>query len=269
MKILISICLLISAGLTSYAQEVLKGRVTDMKGEPVAYANVALLSKADSTVVSGTVTDESGTYSLQADEDGTLMVSMLGYETVYLTPSEDMTVVLKEDSAMLEGAVSTGMMVKTRVTAVSMVTEIQGTVLGTSGTVLEMLGKVPGMMANGDELEVLGKGSPVIYINGRKLHDMNELKQMRSEEVQSVEVINNPGAQYDAAVTAVVRIKTLRHEGEGFGFDLNAANNQDLQNGVSDPSATLNLRYRFKDLDMFGSVNYWKWDQISVYYDHV
>ena len=65
MKILISICLLISAGLTSYAQEVLKGRVTDMNGEPVAYANVALLSKADSTVISGTVTDESGTYSLQ------------------------------------------------------------------------------------------------------------------------------------------------------------------------------------------------------------
>lgn len=102
MKILISICLLISAGLTSYAQEVLKGRVTDMKGEPVAYANVALLSKTDSTVVSGTVTDESGTYSLKADEDGILMVSMLGYETVYLTPSEDMTVVLKEDSAMLK-----------------------------------------------------------------------------------------------------------------------------------------------------------------------
>ena len=269
MKILISLCLLISAGLTSYAQKVLKGRVTDMKGEPVAYANVALLSKADSTVISGTVTDESGTYSLQTDEDGILMVSMLGYETVYLTPFEAMTVVLKEDSAMLEGAVSTGMRVKTRVTAVSMVTEIQGTVLGTSGTVLEMLGKVPGMMANGDELEVLGKGSPVIYINGRKLHDMNELKQMRSEEVQRVEVINNPGTQYDATVSAVVHIRTIRREGEGFGFDLNAANNQDLQNGVSDPSTTMNLRYRFKDLDMFGSVNYWKWDQISVYYDHV
>ena len=78
MKILISICLLISAGLTSYAQKVLKGRVTDMNGEPVAYANVALLSKADSTVVSGTVTDESGTYSLQTDAYGILMVSMLG-----------------------------------------------------------------------------------------------------------------------------------------------------------------------------------------------
>ena len=269
MKILISICLLISAGLTSYAQEVMKGRVLDMDNEPVAYANVALLSKVDSTIVSGTITGDDGTFAIAADDDGILMVAMLGYETVYQIPSEGMTVILKEDSTMLEGAVSTGMMVKTKVTANSMMTEIQGTVLGNSGTVLEMLGKVPGMISKGDELEVLGKGSPVIYINGRKLHDMNELKQMRSEDVQNVEVINNPGAQYDATVSAVVRIRTMRHEGEGFGFDLNAANNQDLINGVSDPSATMNLRYRFKNLDLFGSVNYWKWDQISTYYDYV
>ena len=258
MKILISICLLISAGLTSYAQEILKGRVSDASGEPVPYANVALLSKADSTIVSGTVTDEDGTFSIASEEDRILMVAMLGYETIYLTPSENMTIILKEDPALLEGAVSTGMMVKTRVTATSMVTEIQGTVLGSSGSVLEMLGKVPGMVSKGDELEVLGKGSPVIYMNGRKLHDMNELKQMRSEDVQSVEVISNPGAQYDASVSAVVRIKTVRSEGEGFGFDLNAANNQDLHNGVSDPSATLDLRYRFRNLDLFGSANYWK-----------
>lgn len=269
MKILISICLLISAGLTSYAQEILKGRVSDASGEPVPYANVALLSKADSTIVSGTVTDEDGTFSIASEEDRILMVAMLGYETIYLTPSENMTIILKEDPALLEGAVSTGMMVKTRVTATSMVTEIQGTVLGSSGSVLEMLGKVPGMVSKGDELEVLGKGSPVIYMNGRKLHDMNELKQMRSEDVQSVEVISNPGAQYDASVSAVVRIKTVRSEGEGFGFDLNAANNQDLQYGVSDPSATMNLRYRFRNLDLFASVNYWKWDQISIYDDYL
>lgn len=269
MKILISICLLISAGLTSYAQEILKGRVTDEDNEPVAYANVALLSKSDSTIVSGTITDEEGEFSIVSGQDGILLVAMLGYETMYMMPSEDMRIVLKEDSAMLEGAVSTGMMIKTRVTSNSMVTEIQGTVLGSSGSVLEMLGKVPGMVSKGDELEVLGKGSPVIYMNGRKLHDMNELKQMRSEDVQSVEVISNPGAQYDATVSAVVRIRTVRSEGEGFGFDLNAANNQDLQNGVSDPSATLDLRYRFRNLDLFGSANYWKWDQIGVYKDHV
>ena len=82
MKILISICLLISAGLTSYAQEVLKGRVLDVENNPVAYANVALLSKADSTVVNGTITGEDGTFAIAADDEGILMVAMLGYETM-------------------------------------------------------------------------------------------------------------------------------------------------------------------------------------------
>ena len=259
--------LLLAAGFTSYALEDWKGRVTDSSGEPVAYANVVLLSREDSTVVSGTITDESGSYILPTDEDGILMVAMMGYMTMYAEPSEDGNIRLQEDASVLEGAVATGMMVKTRITSNSMVTDIQGTVLGTSGSVLEMLGKVPGMLAKGNELEVIGKGAPVIYINGRKLHDMNELKQMRSEDVQSVEVINNPGAQYDATVTAVVRIRTLRHEGEGFGFDLKMANNQDLVFGASDPSATLNLRYRFTNLDIFGSANYWKWDEISIYED--
>ena len=267
MKIFLTVSLLLAAGFTSYALEDWKGRVTDSAGEPVAYANVVLLSKADSTVVGGTVTDESGSYVLPTDEDGILMVAMMGYQTIYTEPSEGGDIRLQEDTSLLEGAVSTGMMVKTRVTANSMVTDIPGTVLGSSGTVLEMLGKVPGMMANGNELEVIGKGAPVIYVNGRKLHDMNELKQMRSEEIQSVEVINNPGVQYDATVTSVVRIKTLRREGEGFGFDLNMANNQDLVFGASDPSATLNLRYRFRNLDLFGSANYWKWDEISIYED--
>ena len=267
MKIFMTLCLLISTGLTSYALEDWKGRVTDPENNPVAYANVVLLSKTDSTAVTGTVTDEDGRFSIPTDEDGILMVAMLGYETVYMAPSENMQIFLKEDAAMLEGAVSTGMMVKTRISAGSMLTDIKGTVLASSGTVLEMLGKVPGMMANGNELEVIGKGAPVIYINGRKLHDMNELKQMRSEDVQSVEVISNPGAQYDATVTSVVRIKTIRHEGEGFGFDLNVANNQDLVFGVSDPSAGMNLRYRFRNFDLFGSVNYWKWDEISIYED--
>ena len=92
------------------------------------------------------------------------------------------------------------------------------------------------------------------------MRDKDELKRLRSEEIQSVEVITNPGAEYDATISAVVRIKTVRREGTGFGFDLMAANNQDLAFGFSDPSSTLNLRYRHNNLDLFGMVNYWSWD---------
>jgi len=156
---------------------------------------------------------------------------------------------------------------RTKLKGNSMVTRIKGSVLGQSGTAKEMLAKVPGMAMKGDELEVLGKGTPIFYINGRKMHDKEELKQLRSEDILSVEVITNPGAQYDATISSVVRIKTIRREGEGFGFDVNLGNSQDLTFGKSDPSAQVNLRYRHNSFDLFGMVNYWKWDETTLFYD--
>jgi hypothetical protein len=174
---------------------------------------------------------------------------------------------MEEDQPLLSEIIVKGQMPKTKLTGNSMVTTIQGTVLGHSGTAKEMLAKVPGMTLKGEDLEVLGKGTPIFYINGRKMHDKEELKRLRSEEIASVEVITNPGAQYDAMISSVVRIKTIRREGDGFGFDLNTGFNQDLRFGESDPSAQLNLRYRHNNLDLFSMVNYCKWDQTSLYYD--
>lgn len=147
---------------------------------------------------------------------------------------------------------------KTKLRGDAIVTRIQGSALAQSGSAYEMLGKVPGMMMQGESLEVIGKGAPVFYVNGRKLYDIEELKRMRSEDILEVEVINNPGAQYDATVRSVVRIRTRRPQGEGLGFDITAGHSQDLrQADFADPSATLNLNYRHKGLDIFGMVNSW------------
>ena len=177
------------------------------------------------------------------------------------------TTVWYNQTQQLDEVVVKSRLPKTKLKGNSLVTRIKGSVLAQSGTAKEMLAKVPGMTLKGEDLEVLGKGSPIFYINGRKMHDKEELKRLRSEEIASVEVITNPGAQYDATISSVVRIKTIRREGDGFGFDLNTGFNQDLRFGESDPSAQLNLRYRHNNLDLFGMVNYWKWDQTSLYYD--
>ena len=177
------------------------------------------------------------------------------------------TTVWYNQTQQLDEVVVKSRLPKTKLKGNSLVTRIKGSVLAQSGTAKEMLAKVPGMTLKGDELEVLGKGTPIFYINGRKMHDKEELKRLRSEEIASVEVITNPGAQYDATISSVVRIKTIRREGDGFGFDVNTGLNQDLRFGESDPSAQLNLRYRHNNLDLFGMVNYWKWDQTSLYYD--
>ena len=245
------------------------GRVIDQNGEPLPFVSVALLS-ADSTYIQGAMSDENGAFMIQTtDACCILRLSFIGYRTQYVdVKGMDVgTIQMEEDQPMLSEIIVKGQMPKTKLTGNSMVTTIQGTILGQSGTAKEMLAKVPGMTAKGDELEVLGKGTPIIYINGRKMHDKNELKRLRSEEIASVEVITNPGAQYDATISSVVRIKTIRREGDGFGFDLNTGLNQDLRFGESDPSAQLNLRYRHKNLDLFGMVNYWKWDQTTLFTD--
>ncbi|WP_033147526.1 outer membrane beta-barrel family protein [Prevotella sp. P6B1] len=238
------------------------GRVIDMQGEPLPFVSVALLT-ADSTYIQGATSDVDGFFQINTtDACCILRFSYIGYRTKYVDvrSSEIGTIQMEQDQTILNEIVVKGQMPKTKLTGNSMITTIQGTVLGKSGTAKEMLAKVPGMTLKGEDLEVLGKGTPIFYINGRKMQDKDELKRLRSEEIASVEVITNPGAQYDATISAVVRIKTVRREGAGFGFDLMAANNQDLAFGFSDPSSTLNLRYRHNNLDLFCMVNYWSWD---------
>ena len=236
------------------------GRVIDQNGEPLGFVSVALLT-ADSTYIQGATSDENGAFMIQTtDACCILRLSYIGYHTKYVNVngSEIGTIQMEQDQTMLNEIVVKGQMPKTKLTGNSMITTIQGTVLGKSGTAKEMLAKVPGMTLKGEDLEVLGKGTPIFYINGRKMQDKEELKRLHSEEIASVEVITNPGAQYDATISSVVRIKTIRREGDG--FDLNTGFNQDLRFGESDPNGQLNLRYRHNNLDLFGMVNYWKWD---------
>ena len=245
------------------------GRVIDQNGEPLGFVSVALLT-ADSTYIQGATSDENGAFMIQAtDACCILRLSYIGYRTQYINVkgSDVGTIQMEEDQPLLSEIIVKGQMPKTKLTGNSMVTTIQGTILSQSGTAKEMLAKVPGMTLKGEDLEVLGKGTPIFYINGRKMQDKEELKRLHSEEIASVEVITNPGAQYDATISSVVRIKTIRREGDGFGFDLNTGLNQDLRFGESDPNAQLNLRYRHNNLDLFGMVNYWKWDQTTLFTD--
>ena len=246
------------------------GTIVDDKGNPMEFVNVVLLSLPDSAFVQGATSDLDGKFNITTPEKGGLLkISSIGYETLYINTRDfrdDIRIQMREDNKMLSEITVKGQLPKTKLTGSSMVTSIQGSVLEKSGTAKEMLAKVPGMTQKGDDLEVLGKGAPIFYINGRKVNDKDELRRLRSEEIKDVEVITNPGAQYDATVTAVVRIKTVRRQGNGFGFDLNMNDNSDLAYGYNDPSASLNLRYRHKNVDFFGMANYWKWDGIQDSY---
>ena len=138
----------------------------------------------------------------------------------------------------------------------AMVTRIVGSPLESAGSVEDMLSRVPGMMRMGGELQVIGKGSPIYYINGRKVQDLEELKRLRSQDIREVEVINSPGAAYDASVNAVVKIKTRRQQGEGLSGRFDVSDEQALKSGNNNLASTLNLNYRHEGLDFFGGVTF-------------
>ena len=233
------------------------GHVTDENGEAMPFVNVMLLSLPDSTFIQGTVTDEQGSFRLPTEEkDCILKVSCVGYQTQYTKAVNGLTIKMTMDAQLLGEVVVKSQLPQTRLTGNSMITTVQGSVLEDSGTAQEMLTKVPGMTGSENGLEVLGKGSPIIYIDGRLMRDESELYRIRSDEIRDVEVINNPRAQYDATVKAVVRIRTKKQKGDGISLDLNITDDQDLQYGFNTPRGKLGMNYRKNGVDVFGSVYY-------------
>lgn len=145
---------------------------------------------------------------------------------------------------------------KTKMKNGAMVTRIEGSVLESAGTAEELLARVPGMMRMGGEIQVIGKGTPIYYINGRKVQDTEELKRLKSHDIREVEVINNPGAAYDASTRAVVRIKTRRLRGEGLSGRMDLSDAQALKSGNNNLSSSVNLNYRHAGVDIFGGATF-------------
>lgn len=47
------------------------------------------------------------------------------------------------------------------------------------------------------------------------MRDVDELKRLKSGDIKNVEIITSPGAKYDATVSSVIRVKTVKKKGEG------------------------------------------------------
>ena len=248
---------LLLVSLTAFiglSAQTVSGKLIDENSQPLPYANVVLLSLPDSAFVSGTISGEDGSFTLEAtSENQILKISSIGYKTVYkpTTPANIGIVQLVSDAQMLGEVVVKGNLPVTRMKGDAMVTSVENSVLSKVGSANDVLTKIPGITKKQDAFEVFGKGTPLIYINGRKLHDLSELEQLNSDEIKNVEVIRNPGSRYDATVKAVVRIQTVKRQGDGFGFNLRSSY---YQSDNTDWIEQAKLNYRHRNLDIFGSV---------------
>ncbi len=146
----------------------LKGLVVDENNLPLPYANVTLLNPADSTMVGGGVTNESGRFVIPNDHSKVIArITYVGYKPTYLVCSRDNvgTIKMQLDNFTLDGVTVKGSKRLTRPTDRGLLANVQGTVLEQFGSVTEMLSHLPLMMADGT---IAGHGTPEIYINNKK-----------------------------------------------------------------------------------------------------
>ena len=232
----------------------LTGTIIDENRQPVPYANVYLLHPSDSTVIGGGVSNEAGVFVIPYEQPTVLArISYVGYKTVYklCDQPEVGTIKMQPDSYTLNGVVVQGERPKVVLQGNSLMMNVEGTVMERLGTAEDVLTRVPMIAKRSEGFEILGKGSPLIYVNGRELRDLQELKNIQSDNIRNVEVIQNPGARYDASVNAVIIIRTKRAAGEGLGVELSSwsrsgrgyANNE-----------RINLIYRTGGLELFANL---------------
>ncbi|MCM1078370.1 MAG: outer membrane beta-barrel protein [Bacteroidales bacterium] len=232
------------------------GHIVDEHGDAVEFANVALLSPADSTYITGGVTNANGDFVIPCSISCVLAkVSFVGYKTKYVRYSsmgKVGTIRLTPDAIMLGKVTVKSSLPKTQLKNNAMVTNVSGTILEKAGTAEDVLGQIPMVEASEGNVEVFGRGAAEVYVNGRKLQDNTELSQIISENVQNVEVVNNPGARYSASTKAVIRIRTKRPQGEGLGFTETAEvrNNR----GKYGFREQVDLNYRHGGLDISGRI---------------
>ena len=269
--LLSSIVFIPEASAARQGETTLRGSIIDASGVPAGFAT-AFLSRADGAIVCGATAGKDGRFELKAAAGTyTLTVSLVGYrdasQTVNLSGAlvELPPVRLEEDTELLGEAVVQAVMPKTKLTGEGLQTNVRGSVLENVGSANDVLARTPGLIKGPNGLEVIGKGSPLVYINGRRMNDPSELDRLQSNEIQSEEVITNPGAQYDASVRCVVRIRTIRRQGDGFGFNLTVSDAQSLRRAsFNDPAANLNLNYRTGGVDVFAGINYSKSNYFQV-----
>ncbi|MBQ9584465.1 MAG: outer membrane beta-barrel protein [Muribaculaceae bacterium] len=229
----------------------LTGKVVDEKGLPLEFADVRLLNPSDSSYITGGVTNASGIFVIPLDKSQVIAkFSYIGYKPVYKLCSRENvgTIQLQVEVTQLGEVTVKGAKRLVRSTERGLIANVQGTVLENFGSVNDMLSHLPLMMSDGT---IAGHGKPEIYINNKKVRDASELERYRADEILSAEIITNPGAEYGAEVTSVIRLKTVRKTGEGWSGNFSTAYRQGKEN-YANGNVSLNYRTR-NGMDFFAS----------------
>lgn len=263
---LVSMFLIISV---ANAQKI-SGIVKDPQGKGLDKSTISLLNAKDSSIIKLSVTNSNGKFVLNTAGPGHYLVgvSHIGYKTQYskvfeLKISAEITLPdfsMIKNTEELKGVTISSQKPMVEVKADKMILNVEGTINATGSDALELLRKSPGVMIDKDDnISLAGKNGVQIYIDGRPSPltgtDLsNFLKSLQSAQIESIEIITNPSAKYEAAGNAgIINIKLKKNKTFGTNGSINAGYNIGT---YSKYNGGLSLNHRNKKTNIYGNYNY-------------
>ena len=246
----------------SVSAETIKGTVIDTNGVPMPFVTISVMAE-DSTLITGTITDDDGKYELPTTNDKRhiiIQASYIGYHTAFGGPD----FVLREETEQL-GEVE----VKAKKPLIErqmdkLVVNVSASPLAAGSNGNDILRRAPGVRidkdgnitVNGKSVEIWVDGKPS-YLSGQQLKAM--LDGTDGNTIEKIEIISNPSAKYDASGQGgIINIKTKRNMMRGLNGMLSAGYGGmyfgDVKRWLSQEMFSLMLNYRGEKTYTFGQL---------------
>lgn len=210
---------------SSYSQNPyrIQADVIDAENDSL-FGNALLLSPIDSSLITGTYFT-SGHFAFEGVQESEVLlkITSLGQVDSIISitnmPHRDLvdlgTIQMRmEDIEMGEVTITGRVPLFEPTTDGAVKVNVQNTMLASSTSVLEVLGKSPNVLVGDGGVTVIGKGDALIYLDGNPI-TMQQLGSISVDQIKSIEVITNPSARYDASGKAVINITTVQNNSEG------------------------------------------------------
>ncbi|MFK7775842.1 MAG: TonB-dependent receptor [Saprospiraceae bacterium] len=270
-NILLTISFLFSFFIINAQNGIIKGQLADEKGTVLEYANVLLLNPLDSTLIKGVVTNLDGGFIFEEVEKGSYLVSA---SSVGFNESYSELINSNGDEISINPLILTQGLELSEVTvtikkpfiemkADKIVVNVENSTVNSGNSAIEILQKSPGVIIDKDnQISLRGKQGVLVMINGKNQYLTGEeltrlLESMPAENIQSIEIITNPSAKYDAEGNAgIINIRLKKNNNIGF----NGAVNAGIRKGQKLSYNTgLNFNYRSNKINIYGSGSMNEW----------
>ena len=262
--------LFLTSQMILLGQTTVKGIILDAQNAPLEFASVSLNDTKANKFIDGTITDQSGNFSLKTSTQGDFQLSIqfLGYETQFISiitnQENDLGEIKLIESASDLGVTITVTAEKPVIERIEdrLVFNIASSPLKSGYSGMEIIQRTPNVFIDNDDNILTRNGVPQVMVNGRLLNLTGEnlmayIQNIQSDNIKSIEVQTNPAANSDAANLGGVINIILKKKPVGMNGNVRVSYNTPGDKLYEVGTAT-NLNYGGDRWNIYGSYNYIK-----------